>query len=280
MMSMLVSAKDIGQAKRKPLPTFTPNLNIMKVAHRGAKMFAPENTLPAIRKAIEMGYDYVELDLRYSRDGAPVIFHDLRLSGKTNGFGTVALSKFSSLRKLDAGVWFGDEFRGTKIPTFEECLKVMHGRINLYLDIKESPKPEVYGLLKKYGYCRDNMVAVGFLKRHLRKFVKNFPNAPAMPYLTKASEVKKVLKKFPNARAFNTSCKQLTPEMVREAHRHGVMVFTNVLKIKPAEKERACMVRTIEYGADAIQFDNAMMLFPMLEKMRKKAGEAASSSEN
>ena len=80
----------LPNAEKEQLPTSAPNLNIMKVAHRGVKVQTPENTLPAIERAIEMGYDYVELDVRYSRDGVPVIFHDLRLSGKTSGFGMVS----------------------------------------------------------------------------------------------------------------------------------------------------------------------------------------------
>ncbi len=263
---------------KKPLPTYTPNLNIMKVAHRGVKVRAPENTLPAIQKAIDMGYDYVEVDLRYSRDGAPVLFHDLRLSPKTNGFGFVAWRKFTALKKLDAGSWFSDEFKGTRIPTFEECLKSMQGRINLYLDQKESPKPELFQLLNKYGFSRDKLVVVGFLKRYQRKFAKHYPNAPVMPWLSNAAEVEKVLEKFPTARAFNTSCKSLTRDMVIEAHRHGVMIFTNVLRVKRS-KERDCMRRTIELGADAVQFDHPDVLFPLLEEMRRKNATPLSSEE-
>ena len=99
------------------------------------------------------------------------------------------------------------------------------------------------------------MVVVGFFKRYLRKFVKHYPDAPVMPGLRKTEKIKKVLEQFPNARAFNTHCKNVTPEMVREAHRHGVMVFTNVLAVKRA-KERDYMRHVIECGSDAIQFDH------------------------
>ena len=114
------------------------------------------------------------------------------------------------------------------------------------------------------------MVVVGFFKRYLRKFVKHFPDAPVMPGLRKTEKVKKVLEKFPNARAFNTHCKNVTPEMVREAHRRGVMVFTNVLGVKHA-KERDYMRHVIKCGSDAIQFDHPDILLPLLKEMRKEA---------
>ena len=253
---------------RTSLPTVRPNLDIMRVAHRGVKVLAPENTLPAVRKAIEMGYDYVEVDLRYTRDGVPVIFHDLGLSRKTNGFGTVAKHKFAYIRKLDAGAWFDESYANTPIPTFEEYLRTMSGKINLYLDLKSMPRPDLIELMKKYGYGRHNTVVVGFLKKYQRKMAELMPDAPMMPWLGKAEEVDKVLEKFPTARAFNTSCKQLTPEMVSEAHRRGVMVFTNVLRI-PRSKEKDCMRRTIEFGADAIQIDHPAVLDSVLEEMAR-----------
>ena len=62
--------------ERPPIETRRPNPEIMTIAHRGALKFAPENTLPAIEKAIELGFDYVEMDIRYSGDGIPIIIHD------------------------------------------------------------------------------------------------------------------------------------------------------------------------------------------------------------
>ena len=89
----------------------------MKIAHRGTTIFAPENTLPALEKAIELGAEYVEIDVRYSSDNVPVLIHDPEVDRTTNGSGNVGELTLAELKQLDAGFWFGDEFAGTRIPT-------------------------------------------------------------------------------------------------------------------------------------------------------------------
>ncbi len=255
--------------ERTPLPTKTPNLDIMIVAHRGVKKKAPENTLPAIQKAIILGYDYVELDVRYAKDGTPVLMHDPWIDRTTSGFGPVSLYKVETLKKFDAGFWKGTEYIGTKAPTVEEALSLMQGRIKLYLDQKKPPLPELIRLMKEYGFYPDNIVVVGGSKR-TKKFLDYEPNAPVMPGLRNAEEVDDVLERFPSAIAFNTSCTSLTADMVEEAHERGVMVFTNVLSV-PAPIERECMRRPMELGSDAIQFDNVNLFFEVLEEMKRES---------
>lgn len=99
------------------------------IAHRGNSSVAPENTLPAIRSALALGVDLVEVDYRHSADGVPVLFHDQTLRRTTNasqrwGPGDHRLDRYTlqELTQLDAGTWFHPEFAGTRIPTLEEAL--------------------------------------------------------------------------------------------------------------------------------------------------------------
>lgn len=248
---------------QKLIPTSTPNLKIMRSAHRGVSAYAPENTLPAIQKAIDMGYDYVELDVRYSRDHVPVLMHDSLLTRTTNGFGHVSSRRLEQLKKLDAGALKAEEFKGTRIPTLEEALRLMQGKIKLYLDLKDPPNPELIGLLKKYGFYPDNLVVVHG-GNTIPEFLKYGPDAPVMPLLSNAAQAQELLKQFPSAVAFDTKCSGLTPEMVREAHRFGVMVFTDALN--PTSKK--CMRRPVEYGADLVQFDNPELFSEALRELR------------
>src|SRR4051812_14588222 len=87
------------------------------VAHRGANRVAPENTLPAYEAAIALGCDYVEIDVRATRDGHLVLLHDRTVDRTTDGTGHAAEMDFATIRALDAGVKFGDAFRGTRVPT-------------------------------------------------------------------------------------------------------------------------------------------------------------------
>ncbi len=119
-------------------------LNLPKViGHRGAKAYAPENTLESIKTAASLGVEWVELDVKLTRDGVPIIFHDEELDRTTNGSGPVALATFDDIQQLEAGSWFGDSFAGIKIPTLEEAVDViLKHDLGLNLEIKPCPGRE------------------------------------------------------------------------------------------------------------------------------------------
>jgi glycerophosphoryl diester phosphodiesterase len=96
---------------------------VLVIAHRGASGHAPENTLPAFKKAVAMGAAFIETDLQLSRDARFVAIHDSTLNRTTNGQGAVHDMTLANLRRLDAGSWFGSEFAGERIPTLEELLE-------------------------------------------------------------------------------------------------------------------------------------------------------------
>ena len=121
------------KVERPPIETKRPNPGIMKIGHRGTTIFAPENTLPAFEKAIELGFEYVEIDVRYTRDGVPVLLHDAELDRTTNGTGWVGELTLDEIKQFDAGSWFSDDFAGTRVPTLEEALKIMQGRICIFV---------------------------------------------------------------------------------------------------------------------------------------------------
>jgi glycerophosphoryl diester phosphodiesterase len=105
-------------------------------AHRGASKAAPENTLPAFEAAIRLGADGAELDVQYSSDGALVIIHNATLEKTSNGTGRVTALTLAELRALDAGSWFGTAFAGTRIPTLDEALDLMKGKLLVNVELK------------------------------------------------------------------------------------------------------------------------------------------------
>ncbi|NLE77650.1 MAG: glycerophosphodiester phosphodiesterase [Chloroflexi bacterium] len=104
--------------------------------HRGARQAAPENTLAAFRRALEMGADGVELDVQLSSDGVPVVIHDWTLGRTTDGHGPVARHRAAGLQALDAGGWFAPEFSGERIPTLEEVLAELGTRLLINIELK------------------------------------------------------------------------------------------------------------------------------------------------
>ncbi|ENK1242898.1 glycerophosphodiester phosphodiesterase [Clostridium sporogenes] len=113
------------------------------LAHRGASAYAPENTMVAFKKAIDMNADGIELDVHLSKDGHIVIIHDEKVDRTTNGKGEVKDFTLDELKKLDAGFWFSDEYEGERIPTLEELLKLINNT-NIYLNIEIKAGYRIY----------------------------------------------------------------------------------------------------------------------------------------
>lgn len=120
------------------------SIKITKViGHRGAAAYAPENTLEGLHTAADMGVEWVEFDVKLTRDTVPILFHDDTLDRTTNGSGKVALMEYEDLRQLEAGSWFGDSFAGVKIPTLEEAVDVLLSRgLGVNVEIKPCPGRE------------------------------------------------------------------------------------------------------------------------------------------
>ncbi|TLM66826.1 MAG: glycerophosphoryl diester phosphodiesterase [Deltaproteobacteria bacterium] len=106
-------------------------------AHRGASAEAPENTLAAFARALEAGADGVELDVHLSADGVPVVIHDETLERTTDGEGPVDAWEREYLQALDAGSWFAPHFAGEGVPTLDQVLHLLAGRLRLNLEVKD-----------------------------------------------------------------------------------------------------------------------------------------------
>lgn len=106
------------------------------VAHRGYSSQAPENTLAAFEKAIDVGADMIELDITLSEDGHFIVIHDDTLNRTTNGTGFIAHHSLEQIKQLDAGSWYSAEYAGQKLLTINEVLDQIAPRIALNIEIK------------------------------------------------------------------------------------------------------------------------------------------------
>lgn len=114
------------------------------IGHRGAKAYAPENTLSSIHAAADLGVEWVEVDVKLTKDGHAVIFHDEELDRCTGVHGLMKDFTLKDVREMDAGSWYGDSFIGEKIPTLEELLNtVLERKMGVNLEIKPCPGREV-----------------------------------------------------------------------------------------------------------------------------------------
>ncbi len=110
------------------------------MGHRGAAANAPENTLISLRRAAEQGAEWVEFDIMLSGDGVPMLFHDDNLKRITGRDAMMAETPLAELRELEAGAWFGPEFAGEPIPTFEEALALLLD-LGLRPNVELKPSP-------------------------------------------------------------------------------------------------------------------------------------------
>jgi glycerophosphoryl diester phosphodiesterase len=153
------------------------------LAHRGDLTHAPENTLPAFQQAIQKGADGVELDVKLTSDGHVIVFHDLTVERTSNGTGRVAQLTLEELRKLDAGSWFNEKFRGTKVPLLEEVFETV-GRdklINIELTNYSSPRDglvdKVCELIKRHNN-QGQVLFSSFFASNLKRAAQLLPETP------------------------------------------------------------------------------------------------------
>ena len=120
------------------------------ISHRGANKHAPQNTLPAFEKSIEIVVDGFETDIHVTKDGIPVVCHNYTIDETSDGKGLIAEMTLEELRKYDFGSYFSEKFKGTKIPTLEEFLTLCEGADIEILNIElKSPKQGETGIVQK-----------------------------------------------------------------------------------------------------------------------------------
>ena len=111
------------------------------IAHRGASLIAPENTLLAFRLAAELGADAIELDVKLTADGHAVIHHDRTLDRTTDGSGPLSAKTLEELQRLDAGSHLDLKFSGESIPTLRQVFHEIGDRLLMNIELTNYARP-------------------------------------------------------------------------------------------------------------------------------------------
>jgi glycerophosphoryl diester phosphodiesterase len=135
---------------------------MLKIGHRGARAYEPENTLRSFRKALELGVDAVEFDVRRTRSGEIVVIHDAKVDRTTNGAGLVNELTLNEIKQLSTE-------KGEKIPTLEEALNYLGNKVKMLIELKELGLEEDVLALVRDKNLEKNVVIVSFLEEALRK---------------------------------------------------------------------------------------------------------------
>jgi len=241
---------------------------VYAIAHRGFSSAAPENTLAAFRKAVELRPDMMECDVRRSHDGHLVVIHDPTVDRTTNGKGAVADLSLAEIRRLDAGSWFGPAFAGERIPTLEEVLELARGKAKLIVEVKE------YGLEDRVvsaAEAREMGDQVFIASFHYRIGVRmpeldtRFPFIPLAYLPGKADEDESVRvadeAAAVNGSIFGVNYAAITPALVRATHAANLRLMAWTVD---NEEDIRSM---IEIGVDAIASNRLALLLHVLSKL-------------
>lgn len=220
----------------------------MVVAHRGYSSVFPENTLAAFAGALDIGVDYIELDVQMTKDGQLVVFHDDDLKRITGAEGAVRDYTLAELGALDAGSWFSSSFAGERIPTLEEALALIEqGQCGVYLELKdigEAPGFEE-AVLAAAGQCgmTDRCVFASFRYGYLERLKELNPEILTL-YNTTSGKVT-LPKEFP-ADYYGLWKESVTGELVAAVHEAGGKAFVWTVDTPAQTRNVQAM------GADAV----------------------------
>lgn len=143
-----------------PNPTPALRHKFIVVAHRGDHVVYPENTLAAYEHAIKDGADYVEIDLRTTKDGQLISMHDASVNRMTDGTGLVKDITFDAIEKLHIPARDKSSNETYPIPTFKQILDLCKNKIYIYIDFKEADPALVYPILKQYEMEKQVLVYI------------------------------------------------------------------------------------------------------------------------
>ena len=156
---------------------------VLVVAHRGDWRYAPENSLPAIDHAIRIGVDIIELDVQRTQDGHLILMHDEYLDRTTTGTGKIADKTLDYIRTLKLKNGYGFSSREI-VPTLEEALLHVKGKVLVNLDKADRYFEEVYALMKKTNTTRQVIMkgrqSPEEVKRQFGKYLEDVIYMPVM----------------------------------------------------------------------------------------------------
>lgn len=202
---------------------------LINFAHRGSSAICPENTMAAFAKGLEQGATGIETDVQMTKDGRLVLIHDESVARTTGAEGLVKDYTYDELAKLDAGSWFGADFRGERIPLLEELLELTKNRgtiVNIELKNGSIQYPElekrVIETVRHYNMS-EQIVISSFNHYSLVECKHIDPDIrTGLLYgegLYKPWEYAKLAK----ADALHAYHRAVLPEWVEEAKQHGVV---------------------------------------------------------
>ena len=249
-----------AQGTVSPLPAVRNG--VVVIAHRGNHIKVPENTVASVKEAIRTGADYVEIDLRTTKDGFLVLSHDATVDRMTDGKGKVRDFTFEEIEKL----MVGKDSAIYRIPTFKEVLNVCKEHINVYLDFKDADLAVTYRQIKEAGMEKQVVVYLNKPAQYDQwKMV-----APAMPLMSSIPEEVKTPVQF---RQFLDQVQVAVLDNVYDtalqavAREKGIALW---LDVESGDEGPAVWDRALSWNIQGLQTDHPDALVEHLRRVRRR----------
>ena len=223
---------------------------VQVTAHRGHSLAAPENTLSAVRKAIESGADYAEVDVQQTADGVIVLLHDRDLKRVAGDSRRLEDLPYNEVQKLDVGSWFDRAFKDECVPTLAEVIKLARGRIKLNIELKffgpDRRLARAVARLVREQRFESECLVTSFDYDALQEAKRENPRLRTGIIVGKAlGDVSRL-----EVEVLSVWADALSDKMLRAAHRRGMEV--HVWTVNDARR----MARLIKRGVDNVITDD------------------------
>lgn len=220
----------------------SPTSTILRIGHRGACGYRPENTLASIEHAINLRCHFTEIDVRRTADGMLVLLHDERVDRTTDGQGSIAELALEDAQKLDAG-------SNQKVPTLEETLAIASGRIGLILELKVPGLTyDACATVRGSGF-NGSVIYASFLHEELQHVRRIDPKAQTLALFKRLPEDPGATAISLQATHVGVRIDTVTKPLVHRLHDARLLVFVYTID-KPAAIKRMKML-----GVDGIISD-------------------------
>ena len=233
------------------------------IAHRGASGYAPENTLTAFAKAIELGADMLELDIHATQDGEIVVIHDETIDRTTNGAGYVKDYTLNELKQFEI-FYRNDAFRDERIPTLREVFELAKGRASFVIEVKTCPifypgiEQKLVSLLESHHLVEQSLV-IAFYHPTLREMKRLNPAIQTGILYVGGLIDPWAVADTVGATALHPHYVYALPEMIAESHQRGY-------RVHPWTIDHVDEIRQwLEYGVDGITTDFPDRLAALLQ---------------
>jgi glycerophosphoryl diester phosphodiesterase len=193
------------------------------ISHRGANGVAPENTFAAAQACLDIGVDYIEVDVWTSRDNVFYVMHDAAVDRTTNGTGHLLALMSTEIDRLDAGSWFSADFAGERVPRLDEFLRWVKGKAKVFFDVKFAHPQHLIDLIYESGLEQDCFLWSGS-KEWMSLLHELDPGLPLKINVTDPAGVLRAHKEY-QARIVEVGAENLSLELIETCHRLGIKIM-------------------------------------------------------